>query len=139
MHTLPEKIKALVDYKKPKLANELGRFLTMMNFYRRFIPHATHEQHALKSIIKGNKKNDTTELTWTTDAENTFAKCKMKLAHATALALPSSLGKLSLQVDDSNFPVEAVLHQTIKGETRPLGFFSKRMTDTQKKYSTYDR
>lgn len=48
-------------------------------------------------------------------------------------------GKLTLHVDASNFAIGAVLHQANNDELEPLCFYSKKMTETQKRYSTYDR
>lgn len=73
------------------------------------------------------------------EAENTFEECKKDLANATFLAHPIPNANLFLDVDASNFSVCAVLHHlNNENEMEPLGFYSKRMTDTQKKYSTYD-
>lgn len=44
-----------------------------------------------------------------------------------------------LQVDASDNAVGAALHQIINEEMQPLGFYSKKLNDAQKKYSTYDR
>ncbi|XP_022833162.1 uncharacterized protein LOC111361060 [Spodoptera litura] len=41
--------------------------------------------------------------------------------------------------DASNTCVGAALQQYIQGRWQPLGFFSKKLNDAQKKYSTYDR
>lgn len=55
------------------------------------------------------------------------------------MAHPCASAKLNLFVDASNYRVGAALHQMMGEKHEPLGFFSKRMTDTQMKYSAYDR
>lgn len=52
---------------------------------------------------------------------------------------PVSDAKLILHVDASNFSVGAAIHHVNGNHLEPLGFYSKRLTDTQKRYSTYDR
>lgn len=52
---------------------------------------------------------------------------------------PCATAKLHLYVDASNSRVGSALHQVINDKKEPLGFYSKRMTETQKKYSAYDR
>lgn len=136
---LPERVKSIIDYERPSATKQLRRFIAIINFYRRFIPHAVSSQAKLQSIIKGNKKNDKTPLEWTDETIAAFEECKNELAKATLLAHPAANAPLVLQVDASDTAVGAALHQIIKGESQPLGFFSRRLTDTEKRYSTYDR
>lgn len=134
-----DRAKAIVEYKKPILACELRRFIASLNFYRRFIKNAAVKQGKLQALIKGNKKKDTTILVWNEEANRAFEECKQDLSNATCLAHPLPNATLALHVDASNFSVGAALHQINDNELEPLGFYSKRMTETQKRYSTYDR
>lgn len=136
---LPSKVQAIADFKRPTIAKELRRFIATINFYRRFLPNAVENQTKLQRLIKGNKKNDNTVLEWTEDANEAFEKCKCELANAVLLSHPAPNAPLVLHVDASDIAVGAALHQIIDGESQPLGFYSKRLTDTQKRYSTYDR
>lgn len=136
---LPDKVQAIQQFEKPALAKDLKRFLAMINFYRRFIPHAVNHQMILQSLIVGNIKNDKTSIKWTSEAESAFEKCKEDLSNATLLAFPSKDSELSLVVDASDTSVGCVLHQIINGEPQPLGFYSKKLSNAQAKYSTYDR
>lgn len=53
---LPEKVAAIKEFPKPKVAQELKRFIAMINFYRKFLPHAIAYQTQLQELIVGNKK-----------------------------------------------------------------------------------
>ena len=44
-----------------------------------------------------------------------------------------------LTCDASDFAVGASLEQIVDGIVRPIAFFSKKLDNTQKNYSTYDR
>lgn len=134
-----EKVQAIIDYEKPKVAHELRTFLALLNFYRRFLPHAAVKQGILQKLINGNKKKDKRPVVWTAEAEEMFVECKNDLAQAALIAHPLPDAKLILHVDASNYAVGAALQQLNDNHLEPLGFFSKRMTDTQKRYSTYDR
>lgn len=59
---LPEKVDAIMNFKKPTVTHELKRFLAMLNFYRRMLPSAAFIQGKLQKLMKGNKKKDTTVL-----------------------------------------------------------------------------
>lgn len=55
---LESKVSAVRNFPQPKTVSDLKRFLGMINFYRRFIPHAAHQQIPLLECCKGNKKKD---------------------------------------------------------------------------------
>lgn len=134
-----EKIEVIRDYKLPSITRDLRRFIAMCNFYRRFMPHAAQHQAPIQALIVGNKKNDKSPVAWTPDAEAAFEKCKQDLIDATCLAHPAPLAEITLVTDASDTAVGAVLQQDVDGHMQPLGFFSKRLTEAQRKYSTYDR
>lgn len=139
IHPTNEKVEAIENFAEPTTARELKRFIAMINFYRRFIPHAVKNQMILQSLIVGNKKNDTTKLIWTDDARVAFATCKKDLSLTTTLAHPDPNAHLSLSVDASDVAVGAVLHQLVDNYMQPLAFYSKKLHSAETKYSTYDR
>lgn len=134
-----DRVKAICDYKLPERKDDLKRFLGMLNFFRRFLPHAAEHQAALAKILIGSKKKDKTVIEWTDETRTAFEKCKNQLAQATMLAFPDHNAQLAVAVDASGIATGAVLQQQIEGEWQPLGFYSERLNDAQAKYSTYDR
>lgn len=136
---LPEKVEAIRSVKKPVLACELKSFIASINFYRRFIPEAAENQQILQNLIIGNKKKDKTQIIWTPEAEEAFKQSKEELANAVTLFYPKDDASLSLHTDASDTSVGAVVNQLINNELQPLGFYSKKLTIAQQKYSAYDR
>lgn len=134
-----DKVDVIRNYKLPSTAKDLRRFMAMCNFYRRFMPHSAQHQAPIQSLIIGNKRNDKTAINWTSEAEIAFNQCKQDLINATCLAHPAPDAQLTLTTDASDTAVGAVLQQKVNGHLQPLGFFSKRLSEAQKKYSTYDR
>lgn len=134
-----EKVEVIRNYKLPPTAKDLRRFIAMCNFYRRFMAHAAEHQAPLQSLIVGNKKNDKSPVVWTPEAEVAFNQCKQDLINATCLAHPAPTAELILTADASNTAVGAVIQQKINDHLQPLGFFSKRLSEAQRNYSTYDR
>lgn len=133
------KIEAIQNFPKPKIAKELRSFIAAVNFYRRFIPNAMGTQLILQSMLSGNKKNNTTPLNWTAETEKAFNDCKNVLANVTLLTHPQSNAQIILATDASNNCIGAVLNQYHQNNLQPLGFFSRKLTKSQLKYSTYDR
>lgn len=139
---IPEKVKAIQEYPQPKTVNEVRRFLGLINFYRRFIPHFSEIQAPLHTFLVGSKKKkDNTPVNWNDAALRSFEQCKKLLADTTLLAHPLPNANLSLFVDASDLGVGGVLQQQDEhtGDWKPLGFFSRKLTPAETKYSAYDR
>jgi transposase InsO family protein len=136
---LPEKVDAINRIPLPNLVRELKSFLATLNFYRRFLPHALSYQNILLTLIPGNKKNDRTKISWTEESISAFTTCKTQIASAALLAYPNEKANLILHTDASNNCVGAALHQKYNNQLQPIGFYSKKFTDPQLRYSTYDK
>lgn len=137
---LPEKVDAVRQYKLPETVSALRKFLGFINFYRRFVPHAADHQLLLHDFLKGSrKKRDSRIINWTPQAIQAFEKCKQALADTTLLAHPAPSSPLALHVDASDFAIGGALHQVVNSELQPLGFFSRKLSTAEVKYSAYDR
>lgn len=139
IHPLPDRVAAIKNFKLPEMVFQLKSFLATINYYRRFIPKAVENQSLLQQLIPGNKKNDTSKITWTEELILAFENCKNDLADNTLLVHPVHDAELSLEIDASEFSTGAALHQVVNGQKQPLGFFSQKLTPAESKYSTYDR
>lgn len=123
--SLPDKVKTIINYPKPKTVIELRRFLSMLNYYRRCIKNAAHDQVVLNEYLKDSKKNDKRPIVWTDKADEAFNKCLQSLAESTMLAHPQEDAPLMLTTDASDTAIGATLEQVIQGKPQPLMFFSK--------------
>jgi len=136
---LPEKVKAIQDFPKPTTMKQLRQFLGTMNFYRRFVPGAARDQAALNEALKGPKTKGKMPITWTSEMEQAFNRCKDSLSQAAILAHPDPGAELAVTTDASNIAIGAVIHQRSDKGWQPLAFFSKKLNNAQVKYSPYDR
>lgn len=134
-----DKIQAIVDYPKPTTIEQLRRFLGMINYYRENVPNAASLQAPLNAYLHNSKRKDKTEIIWTDDATKAFNKCKKSIQDAATLAHPHHSVPLALMCDASNTCAGAVLQQYIDNAWQPLGYFSKKFSDAQVKYSCFDR
>lgn len=136
---LPEKVQAIRDYPLPKTAKELRRFLGMINFYRKFLPAAAQIQAPLNQALSGPNIKGSTPITVTADIQKAFDACKRNLLEATLIAHPDPEAELALFTDASDVAIGAALQQRRQDSWQPLGFFSRKLSPAQTKYSTYDR
>ena len=133
-----ERIDIIRQYPLPKTVKELKRFLGLINFYRRCLPHSAEYQAKLYNFTSGNAKENRV-IEWTEDAIEAVNILKEQLSKAALLAHPDSSLPIVLMVDASDVAVGAALYQIRNNQVEPLAFFSKKLNPAQRNYSTYDR
>jgi hypothetical protein len=106
----------------------------MMNFYRCFLPGIAGTLRPLTAALSSNSK----ALLWKPDMETAFAAANAALVAAVPLAHPFPGGP-SCPGYGSDTHVGAVLHQQVGQHWQPLGFFSKKLFNTEVNYSTFDQ
>ncbi|GFX50391.1 hypothetical protein TNCV_339261 [Trichonephila clavipes] len=134
-----ERKKVIKDFKLPETVKDLRRYLEVINFYHWFIPNAAENQAVLNNYLKGKKGNDKNKIHWTEELVQAFENSKQQLYKATVLVHPSENAPISLIFDASDNGTGAVLQQLEHGVWKPPSLFSRKVTDAQKRYSTYDR
>ena len=83
----------------------------------------------MTEVLKGSS------FTWNTKAQAAYEEVKERLIQAPVLALPCFEKVFEVEYDASRVGIGGILTQ----EGRPLAFFSEKLCDTRKRYSTYDR
>ena len=133
-----ERVQAILDFPKPKIVQQLRRFLGFVNFYRRCLPRAAQVQAPLNRYLEDSRKKDNREIIWTTEAEAAFAKTKSDLANATLLCHPSPEAPTRIVSDASDDHMGGALEQFQSGSWKHLASFSRKFSPAQTRYSAYD-
>lgn len=136
---IPERVKAIMEYPRPRTVTELRRFLGILNFYRQFIKNALGIQESLFKYVRNSKRNDKTKILWNGTTTEAFEKCKHSLANTTLLIHVKQTEPLRLTTDASDKAIGATLEQLQEGTWKPLGFFSRKLHGAELRYSAYDR
>ena len=84
--------------------------------------------------LKGPGKS----LSWSPALDSAFTRAKDLLSSILELVHPQPDAPISLSVDDSDTHLGAVLQQLLDGSWAPLAFYSKKLSDAEKKYSAFD-
>ena len=135
---LPARVSAISSFPQPTTKGELQRFLGMINYYRRFLSGAASILKPLTDATRGAGGRQTA-LSWTKEMQQAFKKSKAALAQAAELIHPDPAAEISLAVDASDHHVGGVLQQQSGGTWAPLAFFSRKLTEAEARYSTFDR
>ena len=132
---LESRVEAVNDFPVPTSKVSLQRFLGMINYYRRFMPRLADKLHPLHDAtkVKGQAIEGTSE------CQSAFLAAKSALVTATLLHHPHSNAKTSITVDASNRAVGGQLEQLLNGIWCPVAFFSRKLSNAERKYSTFDR
>jgi len=133
---LPERISE--NWSIPSSKKGLQRFLGSINYYHRFIPNVAQLQAPLFELAASIKKKDG-KLIWTPETRDAFVKSRDALANSLHLSHLKPNVKLRLCTYASSTTICAVLEQSCDDSWEPLGFFSRKLTPTQVRYSTFDR
>ena len=135
---LPEKVKSIKKISVPKSLKEFRRFLGMVNYYRRFIPHCSSILRPLNDLLSP-QKNRRRSIKWTLETEQAFTNIKNQLSEATMLAYPVPNAETAIFVDASELGCGAALQQKIENNWQTLAFFSYNFSRAQSCYAAFDR
>ena len=125
----PEKIRAIVEWPRPKTVTEIRSFHGMVNVYRKYIRHFSEISAPLTRLIKKDKRFE-----WNSEAEKAFNELKRRMTTSPVLVLPDFRKVFEVQTDASGVAIGGVLLQ----ENRPVAYFSEKLNDARQGYCTYD-
>lgn len=134
IHTDPEKIKAILEFKKPENVTELRRFIGIISWYRRFIPDCSALSKPLSILLQKKQKWN-----WTTERNNAFETLKTQLSTAPVLAVPDFSLPFCLQTDASKYGLGAVLTQSANEREVVIAYASRTLNKAEQNYSVTEK
>ena len=127
---LPSDEDAIVNFARTGKQLALHRYLGMVNYYHRFIPHCAAKLTPLNNLLTAANEGHTRlspkfnfDLKWNESADLAFIDSKQILANATLLVHPEHSAQLNITCDASDFAVGGFLQQYINN-VRPRAFSS---------------
>ncbi|KAJ9563965.1 hypothetical protein OSB04_009125 [Centaurea solstitialis] len=118
------KVAAIKSWPVPSSATEVRSFHGLASFYRRFVKNFSTIVAPLSECTKQGS------FEWTQSTQNAFEKIKECLCTSPILALPDF---------NQLFEVECDARVVLVQNKRPIAYFSEKLNDSKKNYSTYDK
>lgn len=124
-----DKIKAVMKWTQPKNIRELGGFLGLTGYYRKFVAKYAQLARPLNEQLKKDCFG------WNEAADRSFQLLKDTMVKPPVLIMPNFQQEFVVETDASGFGVGAVLMQN----NRPVAYFSKLLGVKARQKSIYEK
>ena len=129
------KVEAIIEFPRPSCKKELMRFLGMASFYRKFCKNFSSVAVPLTRLLEKGQS-----YTWGDEQEKAFVKLKGLLMSTPVLVAPNFSKPFKLATDACDVGIGAVLLQEDQnGIEHPVAYFSRKLTKSQRNYSTIEK
>jgi hypothetical protein len=125
------KVKAIVDWEPPKSVSALKSFLGLASYYRKFIKNFAKITTPLTNLLK----KSAIIYEWEGACDEAFETLKGILVKAPVLKLLDFDKDFEIHSDAFDFVIGRVLVQ----EGRPVAFESKKLNETERRWSTHEK
>ncbi|GFY52853.1 uncharacterized protein TNIN_141171 [Trichonephila inaurata madagascariensis] len=95
----------------------------MVNFYCWLIQNSAIQQMLLNNLFNNSKKNNSTYIQWTGNAEKAFENYKLPIANVALFFHPNPVANTAVTLAASDEVIGGVLEQRIRGKIKPLAIF----------------
>lgn len=127
----PEKVAAINNFPSPSSVRQARRLLGMAGWYHRFMANFAEVAAPIFNVLKKGVK-----FSWNEEAEEAFNKIKTLLTTSPVLITPNYSKPFYIRCDASTEGVGGVLFQkSEEGDEHPIAYVSKKLNETQKKYT----
>ncbi|KAL6483174.1 hypothetical protein MHYP_G00080460 [Metynnis hypsauchen] len=131
----PDKIRAITDMPVPQNTADIRRFLGMVTYVAKFVPHFAESTKPLRDLLV--KDND---WTWSHMQQAAFDKLKNELTSPMVLAHYRPQFKTKVSADASSFGLGAVLMQREENmQWRPVAYISRSLSETEQRYAQVEK
>ena len=123
----PKKVEAILRLSPPTNKRQLRHFLGMINYYRDMWKRRSHYSAPLTGLV-----SKTVKFVWGAEQQQAFDRIKKVISRETLLSFPDFNKEFHIYTDASDYQLGAVIMQ----DSKPLAFYSRKLTSAQKRYTT---
>ena len=143
-HTLREGEKSLLrtnvekvlNAPRPKTKKQVQSFMGLAGYYREFMPNFSAITAPLTDLVKKGNPNN---VKWEDAQERAYQTIKKMLSEDPVLKLPDPNKQFTLRTDGSDEGIGSVLLQEHDEKLYPVSYASKKLSKTEKNYSTIEK
>ncbi len=129
-----KKMNAVRNWPLSKWVKEVQAFLKLINYYWKFVPNYAKIAEPLTQLMHKNKKWH-----WNKKQKNAFHTLKKSLSETAHLRILNSTCKKVLKINTSDFTVGACLYQIEDEQQRPIVYWSRKLSESEKRYEVHDK
>ena len=130
------KLEAIKNWPELTDLKAVRAFVSLCSYYRKFIQNFAGIAQPLTDLMK----KDAFKVPFSAEVLESIAALKSALTSAPVLSYFDSQKATELFVDASKFSIGAVLQQIdARGESHPIGYYSRRLNSAEQNYATYDK
>lgn len=130
----PARVEALQKAAAPSNKKELRSFLGTVNYLRDFVPNFSETTVPLRRLLKKGASWE-----WTSDLQSEFEWLLSNLSASVLLSAPRGKAPFVVLVDASDYAIGGCLMQLQEERLVILSFFSKSLSDAEKKWDTREK
>ncbi|KAL0223267.1 hypothetical protein P9112_002657 [Eukaryota sp. TZLM1-RC] len=142
----PSRLTGLVELPAPKTAKDIRSFVGSINYIRDWLPSVSEIISPINELTRGNPRR----IEWTSDHERRFNKIKQLVQENMPLSLPPTDNRVLISCDASDIAIGGVILEEydpcehngtplIDRKVRPISFFSRILSNSQKNWSTMQK
>lgn len=126
---------AVLKYAEPQTIKQIQSFLGLVEYFRKFIPQYSKIAKPLSDLLKKEQI-----FRFGAEEANAFKKLKQCLTKEPVLSIFNQEYETEIHTDASQDGYGAVLLQKHPEDSKlhPVYYMSKKMSDVEKKYSSYE-
>lgn len=129
-----EKVRSILQFRAPLSKEELRSFLGLVTYVSRFIPNLATVNHPLRELLKQETPFD-----WKAEHQESFDRLKHMIGSLHHLGYYDPKDRTLLVTDASGVGLGAVLLQFKDNHPRVIGYASKSLSETEKKYPPIEK